>query len=332
MHDRARARPGDPKAPRTRAARRRSASRSAGTTPGDGGDRDQVARARAGGGRSSSRPDGARRHRDRTCAGAARRRRAVGRSRATAPGRRPAATSASYSSAGDVVVVALEAPARDAVRGGERVQLVERRVADQVRPEPAVRRPSRRVDEDRHASAGLPPSASPARRRRRRAAAATSGRSRHRRAPWSTSRPGRTDAPRWTRGDAGPHQPRNVLGAHARRPRSPIAANAGVGRARGRAGRRTRRPCRARRRRCGCRPGREAPARRQARRGSSAWSKARSNVQGAPAIASASARRRSTSTSRSRREEAERRSPRRPSDEIVAGQPDQPRELAALGA
>ena len=44
---------------------------------------------------------------------------------------------------GHVVVIAIESAARDAVRRGERVQLVEVAVADQMRPQPAVRGPQR---------------------------------------------------------------------------------------------------------------------------------------------------------------------------------------------
>ena len=51
---------------------------------------------------------------------------------------------------GHVVVVAVEPAAGDAVRLGERVQLVQVAVADQMRPQPAVRRPARIVDQDRH--------------------------------------------------------------------------------------------------------------------------------------------------------------------------------------
>ncbi len=54
---------------------------------------------------------------------------------------------------GHVVVVALEAPGGDAVRGGEVVELVVRRVAHQVRPEPPVGRHRRRVDEDHRTAA-----------------------------------------------------------------------------------------------------------------------------------------------------------------------------------
>ena len=53
-----------------------------------------------------------------------------------------------------VVVVPVEAPRRNAEAERERVQLVERRVAGQVRPEPAVTRRVGRVDEDRHPPAG----------------------------------------------------------------------------------------------------------------------------------------------------------------------------------
>src|SRR5690606_12745419 len=51
---------------------------------------------------------------------------------------------------GHVVVVALEGARRDAHPGGERVQFLQRGVADDVRPEAAVRGPDRRVDPDRH--------------------------------------------------------------------------------------------------------------------------------------------------------------------------------------
>ena len=51
---------------------------------------------------------------------------------------------------GDVVVVAVEAALGDAQAPGEDVQLVEVRVAHQMRPHAAVRRPERVVDEDRH--------------------------------------------------------------------------------------------------------------------------------------------------------------------------------------
>ena len=44
---------------------------------------------------------------------------------------------------GHVVVVEVEAATGDAVRLGERVQLVEVAIADQMRPQPAVRRPAR---------------------------------------------------------------------------------------------------------------------------------------------------------------------------------------------
>jgi hypothetical protein len=49
-----------------------------------------------------------------------------------------------------VVVVAVEAATRDPVGGGERVELGEIRVAHQVRPQAAMRRPARIVDEDGH--------------------------------------------------------------------------------------------------------------------------------------------------------------------------------------
>lgn len=51
---------------------------------------------------------------------------------------------------GHVVVVMVEAAAGDAVAKGERVQLRQIAVAHQVGPQPAVRRPQRIVDEDRH--------------------------------------------------------------------------------------------------------------------------------------------------------------------------------------
>ena len=50
----------------------------------------------------------------------------------------------------DVVVVQVEGPLGDAEPGGEAVQLLGRVVADQVAPQPAVRRPARWVDEDGH--------------------------------------------------------------------------------------------------------------------------------------------------------------------------------------
>lgn len=51
---------------------------------------------------------------------------------------------------GDVVMVEVEAATRDAVGRGEGVELVETGVADQVRPQAAVRRPARVVDQDGH--------------------------------------------------------------------------------------------------------------------------------------------------------------------------------------
>ncbi len=50
----------------------------------------------------------------------------------------------------DVVVIQVESAARDAVGGREGMELIERGVTHQVRPQPAVRRPARIVDEDRH--------------------------------------------------------------------------------------------------------------------------------------------------------------------------------------
>ncbi len=52
----------------------------------------------------------------------------------------------------NVVVISVEAARRDVVDPGEGVQLVKALVADQVRPEPAVRGPERIVDEDGHDS------------------------------------------------------------------------------------------------------------------------------------------------------------------------------------
>lgn len=52
---------------------------------------------------------------------------------------------------GHVVVVAVEAATGKALGRGERVQLVEIAVADQMRPQAAVGRPARIVDENRHA-------------------------------------------------------------------------------------------------------------------------------------------------------------------------------------
>src|SRR5690606_32595205 len=54
---------------------------------------------------------------------------------------------------GHVVVVALEGAGRDPGAAGEGVQLLERDVADDVAPEPAVGGPDRGVDPDRHAPA-----------------------------------------------------------------------------------------------------------------------------------------------------------------------------------
>ena len=51
---------------------------------------------------------------------------------------------------GDVVVVAVEAASGDVVGIGERVQFVEIGIADQVRPQSAVRRPARIVDQYGH--------------------------------------------------------------------------------------------------------------------------------------------------------------------------------------
>lgn len=51
----------------------------------------------------------------------------------------------------NVVVVEIECPLGYAVRACERVQLVERGVADQMRPQRAVVRPHRGVDQDGHA-------------------------------------------------------------------------------------------------------------------------------------------------------------------------------------
>ena len=53
---------------------------------------------------------------------------------------------------GDVVVVQVEGAPGKPLRGRERMQLAEVRVADQVRPEPSVRRPDRVVDENGHAA------------------------------------------------------------------------------------------------------------------------------------------------------------------------------------
>lgn len=51
---------------------------------------------------------------------------------------------------GDVVVVEVEAPTRDPLRGRESVKLVEITVTDEVRPEPPVGGPAGVVDQDRH--------------------------------------------------------------------------------------------------------------------------------------------------------------------------------------
>ena len=49
---------------------------------------------------------------------------------------------------GNVVVVAVESAGRDALLLGERVQLGQIRVADEMRPQPAVRGPDGVVDEN----------------------------------------------------------------------------------------------------------------------------------------------------------------------------------------
>ena len=51
---------------------------------------------------------------------------------------------------GHVVMVEIKAAARDVVGGGERVQLCQIVVADEVRPESSVGWPPRRVDQDGH--------------------------------------------------------------------------------------------------------------------------------------------------------------------------------------
>lgn len=54
-------------------------------------------------------------------------------------------------SLGDVVMVEVETSTGDTVRCGERVEFIERGIADKVRPDDSVSRPHRFVDEDRHA-------------------------------------------------------------------------------------------------------------------------------------------------------------------------------------
>ena len=51
---------------------------------------------------------------------------------------------------GNVVVITLEPAFGNTKRCGERVQFLERGVADQVAPEPIVRGPNRCVDQDGH--------------------------------------------------------------------------------------------------------------------------------------------------------------------------------------
>jgi hypothetical protein len=50
----------------------------------------------------------------------------------------------------NIVVIEIEASSRHSVGRRERVQFVERDIADQVRPGGAVRRPPRLIDEHRH--------------------------------------------------------------------------------------------------------------------------------------------------------------------------------------
>ena len=50
----------------------------------------------------------------------------------------------------NVIVISLEATLGDSKLARERVQLLDRRVADEVTPQPIVRGPDRGVDEDRH--------------------------------------------------------------------------------------------------------------------------------------------------------------------------------------
>src|SRR4029078_1327460 len=101
-----------------------------------------------------------------------------------------------------VVVVPFEASARDAVRGGERVQLVQRGAGAEMGPETAVRRPGRWVDQDRHAGQALPASATSAPLWL--SVALLSSSRQERTKPASTydlvhDEPGRTAAPRCTR-------------------------------------------------------------------------------------------------------------------------------------
>ena len=86
-------------------------------------------------------------------------------------------------------MVAVEAALGDAELAGERVQLVERLVAGQVRPHPAARGHGGRVDHERH----RPPRSAP---RRCRGAAATTGSGRRRRRPCGCRRAGAC-SPRW---------------------------------------------------------------------------------------------------------------------------------------
>ena len=84
---------------------------------------------------------------------------------------RPGAHRVRVAGRGHVVVVALEGAGRARRSRGEGVQFLERHIADQVGPHPAVPRPGRRIDVDGHAADVTPsPTERPHRRRPSRAA------------------------------------------------------------------------------------------------------------------------------------------------------------------
>ena len=221
-----------------------------------------------------------------------------------------------------VVVVAVEAALGDAELAGEGVQLVVRRVAGQVRPQPAAAGHGGRVDHDHPARRHEP------RRPRRRAAAATSGRSRRRRRPCRLP-PGRTCGPTWNGATPGPHQPRHVLGRAARRRASAARRSAGSDSA---VASRSSYPTAMPARRPGgpdvrpARAGRAAGARTGAGRGWRRRPGGRSTARRAARSARCVQISTSTSRSASRKPKA---TPVAPQREVVLGQPDQPGQLAA---
>ena len=119
---------------------------------------------RSRGGRSSTRPG--RRGRERRALGPAQPRRGQpGDQLAGGDRRGPGVDGTRVPLGGQVVVVPVEAALRDPEPAGEGVQLVERLVAGDVRPEPAVAVRLRRVDEDGQGERLTSPRARPGRRR-----------------------------------------------------------------------------------------------------------------------------------------------------------------------